>query len=217
MRGNFRAVLNNSTIFILLVAFVFFVTPSGFAETDVSFSNRHTVRAATSGSDDSFYLTRAEAIIDYDSSRLGRTVKILPFFEYQHNLKTGAWWRKESGVEVGASFFNDCFYYGASFQHAWQRAENYSVELLEETTEWESRFEISPPIQWGIFRDKLILTLFEEYTYDFTRGQATFNEVGVIFDWQILEGVRLPFGWRHIDRVHDFDSDMLEFSLLLSF
>ena len=209
--------LPKAIFLILLVAFVFFVTPSGSAETDVSFSNRHTVRVATSGSDDNFYLTRAQGIIGYDSSRLGRTVKILPFFEYQHNLETGAWWRKESGVEVGASFFNDCFYYGASFQHAWQQEENYSVESLGETTEWESRFVISPPIPWGIFKDKVKLQLFDEYTYDFTRGQGTFNEVGVILDWQICEGVGLPFGWRHIDRVHDFDSDMLEFSLAFSF
>ena len=204
------------SIFILLGL----LTPSGFAEIkDVGFENRHTVRVATRSDDDdyNFYLTRIQAFMDYNFPQMNKTVRISPFFEYQSNFDTNTWWRKELGAEIGTSFFNDCFYLGASFQHIWQKEENYPVELLDETTEWESRFVITPPIRWGIFKDKLRLRLFDEYTYDFTRGQGTFNEVGVIFDWQISEGLSLPFGWRHIDRIHDFDSDMLEFSLLFSF
>lgn len=190
----------------------------GFAEIkEVGFANRHTVRIAVNNNDDSFYLTRAELIIDYNFPQSERIIKILPFFEYQHNLETGSWWRREVGAEIGTSFFNDCFYYGASFQHVWQVEENYPDEPIEETTEWESRLVISPPIPWGIFKDRVTLRLFEEYTFDFTRGQATFNEVGVIFDWQICNWLKMPMGWRHMDRVHDFDSDLIEASLVFSF
>ena len=93
----------------------------------------------------------------------------------------------------------------------------FPVELLDETTEWESRFVITPPLNWWIFKDMVTLRLFDEYTYDFKRGQATFNDMGVVFDWQVFDWLRVPIGWRHVDRIHDFDSDILEFSVVFSF
>lgn len=209
---NFRIVL------VLLVVSVFLISVPGFAEVvDVGFENQHTVRMAIRSDEDNFYLTRAKVIVDYNFAPLDRTIKIMPFFEYQSNFDTNTWWRKELGAEIGASFFDGWFYYGASFQHVWQKEENYPVELLEETTEWESRFVFTPPLQWWIFSDRLKLRVFDEYTYDFTRGQGTFNEVGVVVDWKALEWLRLPIGWRHVDRIHAFDSDLLEFSVLFSF
>lgn len=194
-----------------------FTHAKGFAEIqDVGLSNSHTVRIAPSESDDSFYVTRTEANLDYNLVSLDKVIKILPFSEYQHNLDTNGWWRKEIGAEFGMAFFDDYFYYGASFQHIWQREENYSVEELDETTEWESRFVITAPLKWWIFEDKVKLRLFDEYTYDFTRGQGTFNEVGCVLDWQVREGLRLKGGWRHTDRVHDFDADLFELSAVFS-
>ena len=203
-----------------LVTFLALIATTGFAEVKkVGFENQHTVRIAVRSDKDDydFYLTRAKAIIDYNLPQMDRTIKISPFFEYQSNFDTNTWWRKEVGVEIGTSFFKDCFYVGGSFQHVWQKEENYPIELLEETTELEARFVITPPLKWKIFKDKVKLRVFDEYTYDFTRGQPTVNEVGVIFDWQIHKHLKFPIGWRHIDRIHDFDSDMIEFSVLFSF
>jgi hypothetical protein len=209
---------------------IFLISLSAFAEVDPAlerkgwikdsgFENRHTFRVSTrSDADDyDFYLNRLQAYLTWDVGSSEQKIKILPFFEYQHNFDSNTWWRRELGAEVGASFFNDIFYYGASFQHVWQQKENYIVQPLEETTEWESRFVITPPLKWWLFKDKLKLRLINEYTYDFSRGQATFNEVAIVLDWELYKWLRMPVGWRHIDRVHDYDSDLLEFSLLFSF
>lgn len=184
---------------------------------DAGVFNSHTARIAASGNDQSYYVTRVGADIDYKIDECERIINIIPFFEYQHNLDTEEWWRKELGVEFGSSFFNDWFYYGASFQHIWQQEENYPIEEMDETTEWESRFVITPQINWWKFKDVLTLHLFNEYTYDFTRGQATFNEVGATIDCEITEWLTIPLGWRHVDRVHDYDADLYELSVLLSF
>jgi len=88
---------------------------------------------------------------------------------------------------------------------------------MDETTEWESRFVITPQINWWKFNDVLTLHIFNEYTFDFTRGQATFNEVGATIDCKINEWLTIPLGWRHRDRVQDYDADMYELSVLLSF
>ncbi|MBL7084884.1 MAG: hypothetical protein ISS43_02110 [Candidatus Omnitrophica bacterium] len=207
-------------VLVMLVVFALFTVPLAFAEIkDKGFENRHTVRIATRSDDDDYnlYLTRLSAFVDYDSALLGRIIRISPFGEYQHEIEANTWWRKEVGAEIGTSFFNDFFYWGASFQHVWQQQENYTVEDLQETTEWESRFVFTPPLRWWHFKDKLTLRLFEEYTYDFTRGQGTINEVGVSLDWQVHEGLKLPIGWKHIDRIHDFDQDYLEFAVEFSF
>lgn len=187
----------------------------------MGFENQHTVRVGTRSDEDDYdlYITRAKGIVDYYFPQIDKTVKFAPFFEYQSNFDTNTWWRKEVGAEIGTTFFNDYFYIGASFQHVWQKEENYPVELLKETTEWESRFVISPPIPipWEGLKERLKLRIFDEYTYDFTRGQPTFNEIGVTCEWQIFDWLILPVGWRHIDRIHDFDADALEFSLLFKF
>ncbi|MFC1632087.1 hypothetical protein ACFL1I_00145 [Candidatus Omnitrophota bacterium] len=186
---------------------------------DTGFENRHTYRVDTRSDDDdySFYITRAAGYLDFNCPLLERTFRIAPFFEYQSNLDTNTWWRKELGAEIGTSFFNDIFYYGASLQYVWQKLDNYPVEDTTETAEWESRFVITPPINWWIFGDTLFLRLFNEYTVDLERGQGTFNQVGVVFDWQVLDWLRLPIGYRHVDRVHDYDADTLEFSVVFSF
>jgi hypothetical protein len=205
---------------ILLVVFVFFALPSGFGEIeDMRFENRHTFRIATRSDDDDYdlYLTRAQGFVDYNFPQIDRTLTFSAFFEYQSNFDTNTWWRKELGLEVGTSFFEDCLYVGASFQHVWQKEENYPIELLDETTEWESRVVITPPIKWWLFKDRLKLRIFDEYTYDFTRGQFTFNDVGIVLDWKVFDWLRLPVGWRHTDRIHDFDCDALEFSVLFTF
>ncbi|NQS99638.1 MAG: hypothetical protein HQ595_01020, partial [Candidatus Omnitrophica bacterium] len=186
---------------------------------DTGFENRHTYRMDLRTDDDdyTFYLTRVSAVIDFAFDQIEQGLKFIPFFEYQTNLDTNNWWRKELGAEIGLEFFEGFFYYGASLQHVWQQQENYPVEKLEETTEWESRFVFNPKINWWLFKDYLDLIIFEEYTYDFTRGQGTFNEVGVLLDWRVSDWLNIPFGFRHVDRVHDYDADALEISAVLSF
>ncbi|MFH1046074.1 MAG: hypothetical protein V1727_03830 [Candidatus Omnitrophota bacterium] len=194
------------------------VLPAYAGFKDIKFTNVHTARIAASDNDESLYLTRAAAVVEYEFETFNQAVKLIPFYEYQYNLDTDDWWRKEAGAEIGASFFEQgLFYYGASFQHVWQQRENYPVESLEETTEWESRFVYTPPLDWWLFGDKFKLHLFDEYTYDFTRGQFTLNCCGAWFEWKALDWLSVPVGWRHIDRVHDYDADTFEFSVLLSF
>ncbi|MBN2097208.1 MAG: hypothetical protein JW714_01885 [Candidatus Omnitrophica bacterium] len=208
----------NLLAFSFLIVSIFFTDSRIFAEVkELGFENRHSLRFCVRRDEDDIYLTRAQGFIDYNFPQLNRTLRFAPFFEYQSNLDTNTWWRRELGAEIGTSFFNGFFYYGACFQHVWQKEENYPVELLDETTEWESRFVITPPLKWWRFKDKLKLSLFNEYTFDFTRGQPTVNQVGVELNWQVLPGLKVPLGWRHIDRIHDFDNDMLEFSLVFSF
>ena len=196
------------------------LTPPCLAEIkDIGFENQHSLKISVRSDDDDYdlYLTRTQVNLDYSLPGSERTFRISPFFEYQSNFDTNTWWRKELGLEIGSSFFEDWLYVGACFHHVWQKEENYPIELLDETTEWVSRFVINPPLQWGWFGENLKLRLFNEYTYDFNRGQGTFNEVGVLVEWKVSEYLKFPIGWSHLDRIHDFDSDALTFSVLFSF
>jgi len=202
---------------VLLATFIFLTVPA-FAEIeDSGFQTQQAVRVSTTDSDDSIYLARLTGFLEGQCPLTGKLVRFAPFVEYQHEFESNVWWRKETGAEVSTSFFDDVLYYGASFQYVWQQERYYEVEILEETVEWESRLVITPPVEWGIFKDKAKLRIFDEYTYDFTRGQVTINQVGAAVEWQLKENLKIPVGWRHIDRIHDFDSDLLEASVLFTF
>lgn len=205
-------------ICVLVAIFMLLLTRLAFGEIlDKGFELHQTARVSTTDGDDNVYSSRIAGFVKGRCLVTEKIVKFTLFYEYQHELQNDTWWRKEVGAEIGASFFDQIFYYGASFQHVWQQPEAYEVESLEETTEWESRFVITPPINWGIFKDKVKLRVFDEYTYDFTRAQGTMNQVGAQIVWQFKESIKIPLGWRHIDRIHDFDSDTLEASVIFSF
>lgn len=207
-------------IAIVLIMCALFITAQVFAEVvDSGFENKHTFRFGLRSDEDDYdlYIARIQGYVDYDIELIDKVIKFSPFYEYQSNFGTNTWWRKEVGAEIGTFFFDEILYYGASFQHVWQKEENYLVEKNTETTEWESRLVITPPINWWIFKDRVKLRIFDEYTYDFNRGQCTFNDIGVTFDVKVNDWLKIPIGWRHTDRVHDYDTDSAEISVLLSF
>lgn len=216
--SSFQLLSSSLRLLVSVSFFIFFIGLPAYAEVrKAGVENIHTLRANVHIAENNFYLTRIQGYVDWGFKGVEQPLRIAPFWEYQSNLTTNTWWRKEAGIEIGREFFNDCFYTGASFQHVWQKEENYPVELLDETTEWESRFVITPPIKWGLFKDKLKLRFFDEYTFDFSRGQYTINEVGITLEWVVGENLRIPAGWRHVDRVHDYDNDMMDVSLVFCF
>lgn len=64
---------------------------------------------------------------------------------------------------------------------------------------------------------KLTLELLEEYTYAAQEHKATRNEIGVNIIIPVFKHLALSCGWRHIDRIHSYDSDQIELSGILKF
>ncbi|MCM8811556.1 MAG: hypothetical protein NC910_00700 [Candidatus Omnitrophica bacterium] len=148
---------------------------------------------------------------------------VFPFGEIRKNLDGDGWSRIEAGAEFGVKpfhWFDDekssaylkplrWIYLGQGFHKAWLSPGN-------DTAEWETRVVFTAPLPWEIAAKPVEFYGVDEYTYDLELGRGTRNEFGF--------GLKLPLpfehfplktviGFRHVDIVHEDDTDQFEGSL----
>ncbi|RKY30213.1 MAG: hypothetical protein DRP74_07450 [Candidatus Omnitrophota bacterium] len=110
------------------------------------------------------------------------------------------------------------FYLGESVQKGWmyENYEYYSIFDKRDYTEAETRIIFSHGI---LENEKIKLKGFAlaELSYDFHKKEGVRNELvaGVILP--INKNFEAELNWRHIDRVHYYDSDVVETALTLIF
>ena len=153
------------------------------------------------------YLGRLALIFPLTPKLEWRVNDLAVFFEARHNFNTDRLSRQELGLELSHSLHR-WFQWRESLQQVFLSPGKNVLEI-------ESRLLFDfplPPNQWNVH-----LYALEEHTYAITLGEITLNE--------ITGGLRLPIknlaafwlGWRHVDRVHQFDSDLLEAGMDLTF
>jgi hypothetical protein len=59
--------------------------------------------------------------------------------------------------------------------------------------------------------------MFEEYATNLEEGRGEYCETGVELNYDLNKACSLGFGWRHTDRIHNFDTDYATTSLTLIF
>lgn len=168
----------------------------------------------------SIYIQRGELDFSYkrDTDKFSK-IKLLPFIELRNNVQKEKMEHKEIGLEIGLDIF-DWLYLGESFQYTrynydwtnyiWHPRIKYSGEA-------ETRTMFSLPIYKIDEERKIRIYALDEYTYSFKLGEGTRNEgvLGIIIP--ITKYLETGLNWRHIDRIHDFDSDAIEATLILTF
>lgn len=143
--------------------------------------------------------------------------KLTPFFEARWNIDKDLWEREELGAELGKDFFS-WLYVGESIQKGWMEEDYQSYDSYEKRgyLESETRFLLSHALL-STGKIKLKGYALNEYTYDFDAGEANRNEVVVGVTMPIGKYAELNLNWRHIDRIHFYDSDTVEGSVSLVF
>ena len=167
--------------------------------------------------DQELYANRLSATFSYWDKKEKPLLKLMPFFEFRRNVAEGFWERKEAGIEIGKDIF-PWFYLGEGIQAVWLREayRQFPPGKSRDSTEAETRLVFSQ----NLFSHKGISVkgyLLGEYTYDFDRGEATRNEVTMGLITPIGKYLETSLSWRHVDRIHDFDSDALEISATFIF
>lgn len=167
--------------------------------------------------DQELYANRLSATFSYLDKKEKPLLKLMPFFEFRRNVAEGFWERKEVGIEIGKDIF-PWFYLGEGIQAVWLKEAYREVTTgkKRDSTEAETRFVFSH----NLFSRKGISVkgyLLDEYTYDFGRGEGTRNELAIGLVTPIGKYVETNINWRHIDRIHDYDSDSIEASVTLVF
>lgn len=167
--------------------------------------------------DQQLYTNRLSLTFNCLDKKEKSLLKITPFFEARRNIREGLWEREELGIEIGRDIFS-WFYLGESIQASWLRENycNYTSHKRRDTIESETIFLASHEL-FSRKNFKLKGFVRDEYTYDFDIGAGTRNEITMGFIIPVGKYIETGLDWRHIDRIHDYDSDTFEVSLILVF
>jgi hypothetical protein len=153
-----------------------------------------------------FFYTREDDFIS--------KIKLASFFELRDDLQRDKLEHKEAGLELGLDLVPG-FYLGETLQYT-----RYNYDWVDyiwhphikHALESETRVVFTFPLN-----SLIKFYISDEMTYNFKVEEFNRNEAVlglVISAIKYLEG---SLDWRHIDRIHDFDSDALEVSLTLTF
>jgi hypothetical protein len=159
-------------------------------------------------SDNSIYLNRfsvSKDIPEYD-------IKTSLFAELQWNSGISRWEKITAGAEAEKPFLK-YFYCGESVHFIYGQLLDYMTFdpgnlSLEATTKLGFVYPLSK---------KLSFRVCNEYSYNLEKGSAGLNEVLVDLPYQINDNLCFGIGWRHVDRIHAFDSDYAVTSITSKF
>lgn len=144
-------------------------------------------------------------------------LKLIPFLEIRRNIDRDLWERKELGIEIGKDIFPR-LYLGEALQKGWIKEDYryYANYEKRNYTDLETRLLLSYNLL-SHRHIKLMGFVLDEYTYDLDRGAGTRNELAIGLIMPVGKYIETDINWRHIDRIHYYDSDALEASLTLIF
>ena len=192
---------------ILAIIFLFASAPVSVYAANFEFKNQQSLRYDISVDNEDWYITRFWAETYYNSPAVYNTFKTILFVETRYHFHSHKLCRTEMGIEVGTDLF-DWLYWGESLQYA-------TLHPGRDTIEIESILLLTFPFR--IRSHDLEFYILEEHTFAFVTGEGKRNEIGLGFTWQSKENLEVLLGWRHTDRIHYYDSDQIEASLIFTF
>ena len=168
------------------------------------------------GKDDNSYVSRY-SIYRYPVKIMENQELLLsPYWEGDWNFDSKDWYRREFGLEAGFKL-TEFFYIGQSLNYIWRDREKFAwPDQNEEFGEIESRIEFKTRFyNWRIC--KIRLYLFDEYAYNINAGEAYLNVIKPGMMLKVNDKAHISIGWRHTDRIHKYDSDYREISVIIDF
>ncbi|MCX7661110.1 MAG: hypothetical protein N2Z79_00315 [Candidatus Omnitrophica bacterium] len=200
----------------IIVMIVIFFVSTCFGKDNIQIQWSHLFHYDLRQSLHRFYLDRLSLRILYFKCNKS-LFEIKPFFETKINLERENIERKSFGLEIGKEIFS-WLYLGGILQR------NSAKEDLFAYAEYKKR-------DYTDFTFKLLLSKYlldkkhlklkgfiqEEYTYDFDLEKGSRNEVAIGLIIPIAKFSEFIVNWRHIDRIHYYDSDTFETAINFTF
>ncbi len=191
----------------LFVIFLFILNPAFAYGLDFEWKNSQTASYDISVDNEDWYTIRLWPEAHYYLPAFNKELKLCPFIETRYHFHSHKLCRSEFGFEAGTDLFK-WLYWAESLQYAILHPGRDTIEL-------ESILRFHHPF-W--IKDKKIEAyIFNEHTFAFVIGEGKRNEIGLGINWLAEDDIELLLGWRHIDRIHNYDSDQIEASLFFSF
>lgn len=163
------------------------------------------------------YSNRLSAGFSFNNAEGAQLFELEPFLGFRRDFRNNNWERKEAGLAISKKIFPWLSVSEAVAQvKAKEDWRHYRFYEKREFTESVSRLKFSH----GLISNKFInLTgfLINDYIYDLRAGRGIRNEVIGGFAIPVGKHLETELCWRHVDRVHYYDSDNLELSATLLF
>lgn len=163
------------------------------------------------------YSNRLSLTFNYLGKQEKPLFKLTPFFEIRRNIDKDLWERKELGVEIGKDIFSR-LYLGQALQQGWMKEDYraYADYEKRDYIESETRVLLTHSLL-SCKHLKLKGFILNEYSYDFDRGKGARNEIAIGLIIPLGKYIETEINWRHVDRIHYYDSDAFEASVTLVF
>lgn len=201
----------------IILSLTWLISSFAFPDKNFEFSWQQGYRYDLRRDNRQLYINRLSSVFSLKNKQDEALFKLEPLFEFRRNIDTNIWERKELGVEIGKNIF-PWLYLGEGIQAVWLREDyrQYTTHKRRDALESETRLLFTQ----RIFSNKHIELsgfILDEYTYDFDIGAGVRNEVAFGLIIPLNKYLKTNINWRHIDLIHDFDSDALEASITLVF
>ena len=158
--------------------------------------------------DGDLYLNRLSLHKKLDS----RNMEISGFIEAQWNFETDEWEKLMLGIEIG-TYIWQYLYIGQSLQSISGEMLNYmAFDANSNSIDTTTKISLELPL----IKD-FALRIFEEYSINLEKGRDEYCELGSEVSYSPKDSYSISIGWRHTDRIHNFDTDYVSTSLTLRF
>ncbi len=139
-------------------------------------------------------------------------IKISVFLESQWNFDTDEWERVLAGLEARKDLWR-YLYIGQSVQFiSGQMLDYMAFDTGNISFDTTTRIGLHVP-----FLKYFSFDVFEEYSFNLEEGEDEYAESVAEVTYGSKNLYSIAIGWRHTDRIHNFDTDYASVSLSLHF
>jgi len=198
--------LKAHTAIVIILFFLFASATLAFADwqkPELKFTQVY--REDVRGKVGDLFIERLSAKVSYykDENLL---FEVSPFFEKRisvYNIENEIWVKQKSGIEVGTDLL-PWLYFSEAFQYTY----------FEDADD-------SPEIETSLILSNRLMSLGDkelkwfgcgQHVFDLDEEKGTRNESGLGVMLPVSKYLNAKLNWRHIDRIHKYDSDTVELS-----
>ncbi len=137
---------------------------------------------------------------------------LFAFSELQWSFETSDWEKITMGIGAEKTLWN--------YLYASQTIQLISGQILDHIDLKTDNISYDATSRIGLYvtlPKNFALDIFEEYSYNIEEGKEEYCESVAELIYNFKESCSLIVGWRHIDRVHRFDTDYITSSVSLKF
>jgi hypothetical protein len=174
----------------------------------VEIEDRNEYLIDTRGDDGDIYLNRLSLHKKLDSPDIETSL----FAETQWNIETSEWEKLLLGLEARKLLWT-YLYLGQSIQLISGEILDYvTFEVKSNSVDTTTKIGLHLPL----IKDFSFLAC-EEYSFNLEEGRDEYCETIAEISYSPKPSYSIGVGWRHTDRIHNFDTDYVSLSLALRF